>query len=900
MSQQIIKVGSFSDVKLYSMENRLETLKEATRRFHPSFRLCGTTQNKVFVIDEDTGETYRFDYEIGAEKKVSFKNASRVVFEHGESEISYRRKMLSEKAVDALIDGNRLALSEADDSIMRLVEDDMRQSDPSTSNLGVTIRDLTELALNNASSDINLAVAKATGKFGLIKKLSNAVIDLAELPIRADVVENTTRLVKIAQTRRNAVNLKDDENFKTLVIKCSEAKEDGPFAAALKQLVESFSGDLFCLTPNERRELFAMVLGEKSTNSESIRVLEGFNKFVEKRHPTLLKNLNALVTEGGKVPFALAIQELSESIDISTLENINIVELRDVIKTVLNDGRESKLMSKGMQGRFESVVSALNTMLEIKQHDLGVIQVAVNEVAVIAPTTFFPADKAGINNEFPGGLWAAASPDLNTLGKNPENPFHVPVQITKEDADTLLQAWWMNVDPNTGQKIGVTEDLSNRLEIGIDGFKTIRKNENEFLGQYGNYSVYVECNGAPPSLSVRMRGSEVAKISVVEGKYAITGSDSKASQTAQALMNVMVPSWMNEAFGCDLMQKAEKLKKKLDNKGFEDDPDADKTLADADKEEDDDGGKEEEFNKAFESWISEENLKVGDVVKVNLKLIPNQGVPDQHRLKIVRQILKNGNGTAKIFNIKNGYALIAEPHLGAAIMGGAELPLKALRLANESNTSEGKLDVDIYKSKDSWTAMNYLLKMIDDSKTDPKGFFIHFEEVVGHFKNEKAMISAQDYSDLYDLIRKWADNDDQSARKKAKEILTKLVKKGEGKISEGKGYKVIYADYSLEGDFQESMVREIGQMSVPFKSDEGDLVKTPMFNVSDYKFGDRPTRQQEKAGEKRKGTLRIKLPTEAKDMNKAAQDFAKALASKYKIEVNFLKLDESKEGSRPF
>ena len=44
-----------------------------------------------------------------------------------------------------------------------------------------------------------------------------------------------------------------------------------------------------------------------------------------------------------------------------------------------------------------------------------------------------------------------------------------------------------------------------------------------------------------------------------------------------------------------------------------------------------------------------ENLKVGDVVKVNLKLIPNQGVPDQHRLKIVRQILKNGNGTAKIF-----------------------------------------------------------------------------------------------------------------------------------------------------------------------------------------------------------------------------------------------------------
>ena len=598
-----IKISSHGDIERNSLERRVQTVHEGVRRLHPTLKPCGTEENSVFVIDEDTSEVWKFDYRLISDGReegaVEFKNAQPVKVE---LDLERRREKIAQDVAKALADNDLKALDQAEEEIEELTRDELRAESNVSSSTGVTIRDIVEIVLDEVNDwKIPYLIGKAGLRFGAHSKFRNRVVSLRNHGMNQRGINEVLSLVQIVKARTKFLTeVADSDEFKKQLDAVVASKDDDEELKALKKLYDKNGGEIVSMSDQEIMDSLKACLKDEE---EAAQAYVKIKSYANNQCKQEVDKVHHVATEGYTLPLGAALEDLSTVIDIGLLEQVDIVELCDVISKIMANDREIGLLSHAKTETLRGVEEALKTMIKSKGRDIGAVQVAVNEVAQIAPTVFRMGE---INNEFPLGMWAAPSPDLQYLHQFNEDPMVNPVQIKRADAEKLGRAWWMNINPD-GTKIGVTREFEDRVSSHLTEFKTVSVTDQKLMGGVPGYAVIVDCVGMP-EVSIRKNNREVASIKPEKDRYVVEGSDTTAKEIAKRVMTSLSVSWANERFDESFIQDVKQVAQET-RRSLEQDPHADDTLADVDPEHPNKNDRDKNNDRGDEKKEDEEEKK---------------------------------------------------------------------------------------------------------------------------------------------------------------------------------------------------------------------------------------------------------------------------------------------------
>ena len=113
--------------------------------------------------------------------------------------------------------------------------------------------------------------------------------------------------------------------------------------------------------------------------------------------------------------------------NLSTMGDVNVVDLRDAMQSILGEAEGGRFMSSHLAAKFRQTIRGLSEMIQNGNVDAGRVAVAVNLLSQFAPYTYWPA--AEINNAvtYADGTIPRANEDVAVQGAATETPKKAPV-----------------------------------------------------------------------------------------------------------------------------------------------------------------------------------------------------------------------------------------------------------------------------------------------------------------------------------------------------------------------------------------------------------------------------------------------------------------------------------------
>jgi len=494
-------LDAFKTVLEQSMESRLNKLDSALRSANPSWKKIATTNNHLFVVDEDTNEYLIMPYTI-EDGILTVDKCENVGVETSEEILDSKRSEAVKLFVESVFDGEENS-SKLFEDILETVRYECRaKTQPQF--FGISIRDIVGEALEKAPKPI-VEYVKMLGSvpsnsmtMGFSTNLNDPQVSLSNF------IDNLPQLTKIAVARQSVRKISDSESqMKDFVQTYLDSYDDGD----LDKVVNSYSAEWVCSTYDEKKTM----LGECGLESNFENIINNIDSVCESKYKGHIDNVKNVVENTFDREFELALEYVDNTVNLEALYGMDISDIRNTMQEILDNSEDRHMMSQSMVEQFKSTINGLTALIERKVHDPVLMVKAIHLMSQFSPLTFRPG--TNLNNEVPGGLLDNKTPESGNVIAEANNP-----------------AKWLS-------------DVEKRVK----GFKTYANTTGEFSGTIGNYVVKVNTAGMPAVTVTRGNAKANLTYNPDTGKFRVSVMGDKVTgQKAKEVLSAFYPKWVQE------------------------------------------------------------------------------------------------------------------------------------------------------------------------------------------------------------------------------------------------------------------------------------------------------------------------------------------------------------------
>ena len=445
---------SLAAITRRGQEHELAVIREAAARLRPSYRVLSTLDEHVFVQDSDTGDVFRYHYARDGHR-VTFADCQQIVVDEDREQIARERQDNTRLVIEALDMDNAESIGYLTTGIVESYRQDIRLvMNPSLKKRG--LRAFIGERLEEGSANLRDAVRLSLRHFQPnTAVLPNAAItvDTTATPKLDESDLRPILLHRLRFCREAAQHLPESATFRQLVAEAVQYPEKGQ---TYVDLVERHSGELLPLTESERRSIFKKAAGAGVSEPTLDSVLYNFARVAEHLRSPQLGTLHGLVgskESGASLPEDRA-EWLEEAVTIDATTGLDLKELRDLMKDVLDASETNMMFSSHLAEKFRQSIEGLNRMLQTGKIDMGYAQMALNLLATFSPLTYYPGTEIGnafnmndilVTNYDRAKADAEAQAETAGLREDSERPTRIRV-IWDDNAGKENEGWYVRIE----------------------------------------------------------------------------------------------------------------------------------------------------------------------------------------------------------------------------------------------------------------------------------------------------------------------------------------------------------------------------------------------------------------------------------------------------------------------
>ena len=472
-----------------SIQGRISTLEEAARRVEQPLVVEATFDNHCFLLNTDTNERLRVEYEISENGfEVTFSNPQFVKVESELDEVRNRRSDFSTLLVDSISRDDVAATSYITEGILDGIKTEIRESE--THGTHKSLRDIVDEALAETSKDLDRVIVKMSAHLceknekqpAGVTIIPSITIDLREVKTKRDQSDlDIIKRYRILSARQLGKKLDENTKFIPLVKSLFEDIDD---TEGYKEICEQFGGEFLTLSGDEQRTILETIMLDDDEADIGV-VVKNFKNYSKQFHNEEIMVLHRLVGNCEHRPYSEAIKHLEETLDLTTMGNVDVNELRDVMKTVLENSKGGRFMSAHLASKFRQTISDLSEMLKSGNIDGGHVAVAVGMLSQFAPYTYYPGQQ--ISNAVSPQQYAAANEDKDNPADDEGEAGEEPIggdeadEGSKEDRtekQMKLKGYKYRID--FSKKSNIQPLYTKTMQNALDLMRADYKNEKGY------------------------------------------------------------------------------------------------------------------------------------------------------------------------------------------------------------------------------------------------------------------------------------------------------------------------------------------------------------------------------------------------------------------------------------